>query len=77
VSAFFLSGDYYVIDVCKIIYADLVFKYGLRHSVEGWASILQAFGHSNVAIPTKGFDEACFVFVFFSWLDLMVATQTI
>jgi hypothetical protein len=53
------------------------FKYGLRHSVEGWASILQAFGHSNVAIPTKGFDEACFVFVFFSWLDLMVATQTI
>jgi hypothetical protein len=77
VSAFFLVNDYYIINVCEKVFADLVFEYGLCHSAKGWSDVFQAFGHSYVAIRVEGCDEICFLLVFFPQPNLMIAIEIV
>jgi hypothetical protein len=55
----------------------LVFEDGLCHPTECGASILEAFGHPKITIGAEGRDEACFFFILFSELGLMVAKKPI
>jgi hypothetical protein len=75
--AFFFACHHNVVNVRENISLHLVFEDGPRHPTECWASILETFGHPEIAICAERCNKACFLFILIAEPDLMVSEETI
>jgi hypothetical protein len=72
-----VAFDYDVIYIRLDVSTNLRLEYLSSHSSESWASILQAFRHSNETESTKGHDEASLFLILFHHPTLMITRETI
>jgi hypothetical protein len=74
---FFFTCYHDVIDISEDISVHLIFEDGLHHSAKRGAGIVEAFGHSEIAVGVERCNKACFFFIFLVEPNLMIVGEVV